>query len=234
MADSSITKVKMIDNITVQLDSEDIARNLHMDKKKGGIDDIRELVELANSIMTPRALYGVAYISSKSKDMIKIGDTMFTSHVLSANLDSIGKLFPYIITIGKALEEKSSSFKLLNQYLLDEIGNIALRTAREYLEGCLKREYQIAQLSSMSPGRLADWPITEQKQLFSLFGDTDGLIGVTLNDSMLMLPKKSVSGVFFPTEVYFESCQLCPREKCEGRKAPYDDKLANSYSANAA
>ena len=26
----------------------------------------------------------------------------------------------------------------------------------------------------------------------------------------------------FPTEVKFESCQLCPREKCHTKQAPYD------------
>ena len=234
MSNSYITKVNIIDGITIQLDSRDIARRLRMDKKKGGEAIISELIELASSIITPRALYGVAYISGKNNGTVDIGDTTFTSHVLSTNLASIGRLFPYIVTIGKELEDKGSSLKLLNQYLLDEIGNISLRLARKYLEEYLKREYKITELSSMSPGRLVDWPITEQKQLFSLFGDTEGLIGVTLNASMLMIPRKSVSGVYFPTEVYFESCQLCPRERCEGRKAPYDDKLAKSYSISDA
>ena len=122
--------------------------------------------------------------------------------------------------------------KLLKQYCLEEIGNITLRIARKYLEDYLKREYKITSLSSMSPGRLADWPLTEQKLLFSLFGDVEELIGVTLTDNMLMLPRKSVSGVYFPAELHFESCQLCPRERCEGRKAPYDAEMAKSYSTN--
>ena len=234
MSNSYITELKLIDDITIQLDNSDITRRLRMDKRKGGEATISELIELASSLITPRALYAVAYISSKDNGTVDIGDTRFNSHVLSTNLDSIGRIFPYIVTIGKELEDKSSSLKLLNQYLLDEIGNISLRLARKYLEEYLKTEYKITKLSSMSPGRLVEWPITEQKQLFSLFGDTEDLIGVTLNSSMLMIPKKSVSGVYFPIEVYFESCQLCPRERCEGRKAPYDDKLAKSYSVNNA
>ena len=232
MIDSSMIKIETIDSIPVHLDNEDILRKLHMDKKKGVADDIRELVELAKSIIAPRAIYGVAYISDKGKDTISVGSTTFTSHVLSANFASIGRFFPYIITIGKELEEKCNPLKLLKQYCLEEIGNIALRTARKYLEDYLEREYKITRLSGMSPGRLADWPITEQKLLFSLFGDVEALLGVTLSNSMMMIPRKSVSGVYFPTEVLFESCQLCPRERCEGRKAPYDNKLAKSYSTS--
>ena len=227
-------KIVTIDGIPVQLDNEDILKKLHMDRKKGMTNNIHELVELAKSIITPRAIYVVAYISDKGKDTVSVGDTTFTSHVLSTNLASIGRFFPYVITIGKDLEERCKSMKLLKQYCLEEIGNIALRTARKYLEDYLKSKYKLTRLSSMSPGRLTDWPITEQKLLFSLFGDVEGLLGVTLSDSMLMLPRKSVSGVFFPTEFQFESCQLCPRERCEGRKAPYDNKLAKSYSTSAA
>jgi len=223
-------KIKQIDSIPVKFDNEDILRKLHMDKKKGVADDVRELIELAKSIITPRAIYGIAYISDKGKDTVSIGSTTFTSPILRKFATDIGRLFPYVITIGKELEDKCQSMKLLKQYCLDEIGNIALRTARKYFENYLESEYKITNLSSMSPGRLADWPITEQKLLFSLFGDVEELLGVTLSDSMMMLPRKSVSGVYFPTEFQFESCQLCPRERCEGRKAPYDAEIAKSYS----
>jgi len=223
-------EIKTLDNIPVQFDSNVILKKLHMDKKEKVKNDIIELVKMAETIISPRAIYGIAYISDKGKNTVSVDDTTFTSHVLSTQLASIGKLFPYIVTIGKDLEERCKSMKLLNQYCMEEIGNIALRTARKYLEEYLESKYKITHISSMSPGRLTDWPLSEQKLLFSLFGDVEGLLGVSLTDSMMMIPRKSVSGVYFPTELHFESCQLCPRERCEGRKAPYDEKLVKSYS----
>ena len=223
-----IIKSTLIENIPVKLDGKEVLRKLHMEKKKGA-DDIYELVELANSIISPKALYGIAYIDNVDAAMVSIKGITFHSRVLSDNLRPIGRIFPFVVTIGKELEEKSNSLKLLKQYCLEEIGNIALRETRKFLSDHLKEEYKIDRLSSMSPGRLVDWPINEQKPLFSLFGDVEQLIGVTLNDSMLMIPKKSVSGVFFPNEAQFESCQLCPREKCESRKAAYDRSLAKKY-----
>jgi hypothetical protein len=46
---------------------------------------------------------------------------------------------------------------------------------------------------------------------------------------MLMIPVKSVSGIFFPTEIKFESCQLCPVARCTGRRAHYDPDLEKKY-----
>ncbi|MBW2482786.1 MAG: vitamin B12 dependent methionine synthase, partial [Deltaproteobacteria bacterium] len=53
--------------------------------------------------------------------------------------------------------------------------------------------------------------------------------GVKLNDSLLMLPAKSISGIYFQAEASFFSCQLCPRQRCESRKAKYDPDLVREY-----
>jgi hypothetical protein len=44
-----------------------------------------------------------------------------------------------------------------------------------------------------------------------------------------MVPLKSASGIYFPNETEFENCQLCPMEKCIGRRAPYDPDLVKQY-----
>ena len=66
------------------------------------------------------------------------------------------------------------------------------------------------------------WPIQEQVPLFALLGDVKGAAGVRLTDSCLMLPRKSVSGIVFPTGVDFRTCQLCRREGCRSRAAAFD------------
>ena len=131
--------------------------------------------------------------------------------------------FPYIITVGPELEQAAAAQDdLLKQYYLEEIANFALEQAAAWLGGYLEARYGVTGLSNLSPGSLVDWPITEQPKLFSIFGDTERLIGVRLTDSMLMVPRKSISGIFFPSEEGFVACQLCDRERCQGRKAPYN------------
>ena len=91
-------------------------------------------------------------------------------------------------------------------------------------------KYAINGLSSMSPGSLSDWPIEEQKPLFSILGDVETAIGVTLTENFLMVPTKSISGIYFPTDLPFYNCQLCSRKNCDSRKARFDKTLAREYN----
>jgi len=69
-----------------------------------------------------------------------------------------------------------------------------------------------------SPG-YCDWPLTEQKKLFSLFEPED--ITVQLLDSFLMQPVKSISGVFgiVPQEsAPYNPCRYCDDRACKARR----------------
>ncbi len=220
----------VLNNISIKLSPKKVIKGLRLNKDKYSSSDIQELIETVESLILPRACYDVVYISEKGKDKVKIDGVTFSSRVLRKNLDKVERIFPYIITIGKPLEDKaSSSNDLLRQYYLENIGDMVLRLSKQHLEKHLKRHYGLEKLSSMSPGSLKDWPITEQKPLFSLFRAEKGQIGVKLTEHMLMIPRKSISGIYFPTEVTFFSCQLCQRERCPSRKAPYDDDLKKKY-----
>jgi len=212
--------------IPVDLDVEDIKKPLRAVNETY----IRNLLELVKPLISARAIYKVSYIEQKSIDTIILEGVCFRSRVLRTNLEKIERIFPYVVTIGSILEKKTDACTdLLEKYCLDIIGNIALTKARGHLEDHLRSRFALNGLSYMSPGSIADWPIEEQKILFSVFNHVKVSIGVTLTENLLMIPRKSVSGIYFPTEVTFHSCQLCPRESCEGRKAPYNEDLARQY-----
>lgn len=217
-------------NIPIHLKLEKVKKGLRLDKKKDSSADVRNLIQEAESLIEPKALYEVAYISKKGEDLVEISDVTFSSRVLSVNLEKVERIFPYIITVGKALEDKAStSGDLLKQFYLETIADMALHSSMQYLEKHLKKSYGLEKIANMSPGSLKDWPVTEQKPLFSLFKNREDLIGVRLTEHMLMIPRKSISGIYFPTEVTFFSCQLCPRERCPARQAPYDEDLKKKY-----
>ena len=221
--------METLENIDIHLDLGEIGRRLRMESDED-CSEVKRLVEIAQPLIRGRAVYRVCYINEKLEDAVAIDGVQLTSRVLRKNLDNIGRVFPYVVTIGDQLEEKISECKeLLEKYYLDTIGNIALVQTRKHLEDRLKSRYAIDGMSYMSPGSLKDWPIEEQRSLFSIIGDPEAAIGVSLNESLLMIPRKSVSGIYFPTDITFYSCQLCHRERCEGRKARYNEKLAREY-----
>ena len=191
---------------------------------------IQTLLEVAKPLISAKAVYKVCYIEEKLEDTVIIDGIRLRSRILRKNLEKVGRVFPYVITIGPRLEQKADvSTDLLEKYYLDKIGNIALSEARKHLEEHLRSRFVLDGLSYMSPGSLEDWPIEEQRPLFSILKGTEVSIGVRLTESLLMIPRKSVSGIYFPTEVTFYSCQLCPRQHCEGRKARYNENLAKEY-----
>jgi hypothetical protein len=218
--------MEMLSNIPVKINAEKLKTGLHLDSLEG----IQTLIETAWSLIRARAIYRVCYVEARFEDGVQIGKVRFTSRVLRKNLEKPERVFPYVVTIGNELEEATSSRgDLLEQYYFDVIGNLAVTAAREYLENHLKRRFALGELSRMSPGSLKDWPIQEQKPLFSMLGDVEGLIGVRLTKNSLMIPRKSVSGICFPKEIRFLSCQLCRRENCPGRQAGFDERLLGEY-----
>ena len=222
--------METLEYIPVNLSLEEIKKKLHM-QEKGDWSPVQALVDQAHqSLIRARAVYCSCYLQSKSEDAIFIDGTRFKSRVLRKHTENIGRVFPFVVTIGSKLEERATMCKdFLEQYYLDTIGNIALITARKYLEDQLRSRYALGCISYISPGSLEDWGLEEQRPLFSILGDVDASIGVRLTKSLLMIPKKSLSGIFFPTEVPFYSCQLCPRKNCPSRKAKYSKKMAMEY-----
>jgi hypothetical protein len=212
--------MEILEYIHVNLDLEEIKRSLHMEKR-GDWCRVQTLVDEVRPLISGKAAYKVCYIESKIEDAITIDGTCLKSRVLRKNLHTVERVFPYVVTIGNRLEEKTRACTdLLKKYYLDTIGNLALTDVRKYLKN---------QLPYMSPGSLKDWAIEEQRPLFSILGDVEASIGVRLNENLAMIPNKSLSGIYFPTEIPFYSCQLCPRKDCPTRKASYDEKLAREY-----
>jgi hypothetical protein len=221
--------MKKIEPIPINLELEEIKANLP-EKQVLDWDHFKSLLETAESLISARAVYALSYVREKGDDAIEIDGVLLRSRVLRNNMDKVERVFPYVVTIGALLEEKAWACKdMMEKYYLDVIGNIALTEARRFLVHHLRTRFAVQGMSYMSPGSLDDWPLEEQRPLFLILGDAPASIGVKLHESLLMIPKKSLSGIYFPTEITFHSCQLCPRKGCIGRRAPYNETLARKH-----
>jgi hypothetical protein len=119
---------------------------------------------------------------------------------------------------------------LLKRYWWDLLKDELLLAARQHLAEHFDRRYRLAKTSTMHPGSgdVAVWPIEQQRDLFALLGDIPRQIGVELTDTFLMIPNKTVSGICYPTEVDFRTCQVCQRTGCPNRAAAFDQVLWDS------
>ena len=218
-------------NIPFELDIEALEQELNI---RPGSADSRVFAALADQVRElgkPKCLYQASFIDQKNDDSITLEGITFTSPALRMNVDSIQRVFPYIATCGTEVDAINlDPTDLLSSYWLNALKLNLLEISIDYLWAEIETRYKFPNLATMNPGsgEASVWPIEQQVELFSIFGDVEALIGVRLTPSYMMSPEMSVSGILFPTETSFESCQLCQREDCSHRRAPFDPILWDS------
>jgi hypothetical protein len=134
----------------------------------------------------------------------------------------------FICTLGIATDQliaaTSESGDTLATIIMDSITTGLLGVLGEHISKIIKKEglkeKGWASTCQYSPGQYK-WTIEEQKEIFQMVNGEK--IGVLLNKSYLMVPFKSISGVygFGPIDKIDKTrvaCDLCPRENCIGRR----------------
>lgn len=221
--------MEILRDLRTQIDLKAVRKFLRLNRP-GDVQRVRHLVDRAKPLIEPRAAFKLCYIDEKLPDTVVVEGLRLKSKVLRKNLNAVERIFPYVVSIGPGLEQACAEMSdPLEKYYLDVIGNTALTAVRQQLQDYLCKKFVLKKISFMSPGSLPDWPLEAQSLLFQLLPDVESAIGVRLTESLLMIPTKSVSGIYFQTGVSFFNCQLCRRERCPGRKARYDEDLARDY-----
>ena len=192
------------------------------DEEQAGI--VLRLVAEARKIAKPKAMVRIVMVEKIDDETVTLDGVTIHSRLVRVNLDKVHRAFAYVATCGAEAEAWSLTLPdMLEQFYADEIKKMLVHAAMAYIREEVKKRFDPnGTLSVMSPGSLKEWPIENQKPLFRIMGDTQAAIGVTLTDSCLMLPSKSVSGLLFSDATGHVNCILCPMADCPGRSAPYD------------
>ncbi|HPM83783.1 MAG TPA: vitamin B12 dependent-methionine synthase activation domain-containing protein [Candidatus Anammoximicrobium sp.] len=215
-------------NISCDVDPQPLMKRAHIAPGSADAADFERLVQTACAAGRPKAAYREAFIDAKGEQTVSIEGITFTSRMLRKNLEHAERVFAYLVTCGRELDEIApSSDDLLTAFWWDLIKGEFLAIAVRHLTEHLDRKHLLPQTSTMHPGSgdAAVWPIEQQRELFALLGDVPDQIGVELTDTCLMIPNKTVSGIRFPTETSFRSCQVCRRPACPNRAAAFDEAL---------
>jgi hypothetical protein len=193
------------------------------------------LIDQAREVARPKALYAEAFVEGRGDDTIRIDGITFTSRMLRRKLDMVERVFPYVATCGHELDGVAlPAGDVLVQFWWDAIKAEILSAARAHLLAHLTDRFRLGLTVRMSPGSgdTDVWPIEQQPLLFALLGGVTPFIGVALTESCLMIPNKTVSGLLFATEEVFQTCQVCHRDVCPNRRAPFDAAVWQSLRAS--
>jgi hypothetical protein len=227
--------IELLDNIPFKLDiSRIMARlSLHGESTLNGFQ-VQELSGEIIPVARPKALYKMSRVNQKTGHTVVIDGAGFSSHLLRVNLDKAERVFPYVVTCGQELDSiKIPGSNASLSYCLKLIQEMILTAAWNYLQSHLTRKYTLDFLFALEPGEMDAWPARHRKPLFALLENVEDMTGVKLNEDYSMTPQYSRCGIFYYTEIEFESCQLCPKEPCMGRRAPYNQELAQKYPQQA-
>jgi hypothetical protein len=215
-----------LNQVSFHPDLEDLARRLHIRPGSGDREDFNAYMAELTAIAAPKIFYKIAFIDERGDEELVIDGIHFHSRVLCINLADVHRVFAYVATCGLEMaERRKQEDDILHQFWADALMEAALHTAVEFLMVDLAARYHSTKMAVMNPGSLPDWPIFQQEPFFQLLGDGSRLTGVTLTESMLMVPAKSTTGLFFETESGYVNCSLCPRQTCPNRRAAYNPNL---------
>jgi len=109
----------------------------------------------------------------------------------------------------------------LEAFIADTIGSLTVEKAMDKIQEILALEMQADGLqitNRYSPG-YCNWALSGQRELFEQLGELP--IAVSLTESCLMLPIKSVSGIIGVGENIQKrpySCQICKNKTCNYRR----------------
>ncbi len=216
-------------DLNARLLSEQFGLQASLDR----VRELEDLIEEVRRIGKPKALYKVSFIEEKGEDTVKFDGVTFTSRALRKNLDKIERVFPFIVTGGAEIDAieigQGDSEKAM---WLGCIKGAIVMASIQFLTEHITKKYRVSKLSFMGPGQGDPpiWPYEQLRELYSICGDVEELIGVRLTESLLMIPSASAAAIFFPTEVDFQGCQLCHNETCGFRLAPFDKRLWESIN----
>ena len=217
---------KLIDQVPLRFDVGSILKRTGLEGTPADLTLVERLARDVGALGKPRALYRTISLHKGTERTVVVDGVTLTSRVLRVNLDPVDTVFPFVATCGRELDRwVMGKDEPVERRVADVMSEMALYSALGALKERLREEYHLPTISRMSPGSLEDWPLEEQRLVFQLFDDTERAVGVRLTKDLMMLPRKSLSGILFASEDLFESCLLCPRGECPARLMPYDRDL---------
>jgi len=148
--------------------------------------------------------------------------------IIRSQLDAIEAAAIFVCSIGQALErvarERLTGDDPLSGYVLDAVGSVAVDALGDVLETDLVkfiRPHGWRITNRFSPG-YCTWPTADQRIIFAALPDAPA--GVTLSESALMSPIKSISGVIglgANVEHRPYPCDTCRKADCIHRSIKF-------------
>lgn len=196
---------------------------------KDSSEDISALINECLHEIEGKLSYRVCYDTFDiefSKEMVDLGFTTASSNGLCTNLENCQKIIVFAATVGLEVDRliakysrlspsKALCFQAIGAERIESLCNVF---NDEITKEALHDGYYTR--PRFSPG-YGDLPLDIQKDIFA-FLDCPRKIGLSLNESLLMSPSKSVTAIIglskTPKQCKTASCTDCTKTDCSFRR----------------
>jgi len=151
---------------------------------------------------------------------------VFHGEVIARLLERAEEVAVFALTIGSELEDEAARLAreglILQATMLETIGSLYTEQLADWVEtriGDLARAQGRTTSRRFSPGH-CDWDVSQQKTVFHIL--REDCAGIRLTDSCLMIPRKSMSGIFGIGDsdiTDYNPCRTCEKHDCVGRRS---------------
>jgi len=227
----------VLENIALEIDPKEVVLALHHGKRapKDLVSKAEFVLAQCKDLLEPRAVYEWINVIGQ-RDQHVVVSSPRDNHTVDLRLGPHADLMAHakkalvsVTTIGDKLEHYKDYWNnkghILNAYLADSIGVVALEKAGQAIRTLAERQAQCVGWGlspALAPGSLIGWPLTDQRRLSSLVPIEE--IRVHLTESGVLKPFKSVSSMIGIGPGYSEKkvgsvCKYCNRaETCWRRR----------------
>jgi len=163
-------------------------------------DATRAMATRAEELTTPTARLRLVRIKAVEPARVALAEgPRFSGRAIERHLAGARRAVAFILTLGPTLEAEVAALgerqEPLEAYLLDLAGWAGLEATVRALRRDLVAALPGTTVSHrLGPGH-RDWPLTEQRDLMSLFED-GAAVPVRLSEHGVLVPFKSISGLF--------------------------------------
>lgn len=178
----------------------------------------------------PKLVYRVCWCKTPVKlecETVDLGFASFNSEGLLRNLSGCEEAFVFAATVGLDMDRAIAKYSRLSPVkglMMQAIGAERIESLCDAFNSEAET-WAYAEEKHLrprfSPG-YGDFPLEAQRDIFKTL-DCARKIGLTLNDSLLMSPTKSVTAIIgvsgCPRNFYKEKCSACGKVDCTFRKS---------------
>ena len=219
-----------IDKTGIRIDPRELLKILGeqqgvIDEHTGTLVD-QYIGEILQNSSPSGAYILVEALESSSTEYISIpGITFNSGRIIHKMLRHSVYYALFIVTAGPGPENLARSLmsegNYLEGYIADLVASALVDSAADQVQEQVRKlagKQGLKITNRYSPG-YCSWSVAEQQKLFSLF--PGGCCGISLSESSLMSPVKSISGIIgVGSDVAFRdyTCEICSMKNCHFRK----------------